>query len=131
MPRRAWGWRRALRWARRRPVRSLSATIEIFALGNVAASVQGRHDNVSAGTEAQDVVRVRWLLADGEVKTLVEQERVKPVGRTGAVGSDYDAVAVADQLGQTIRETRAVAAHRSPARRFDDRCGGRVRRGVE
>ncbi len=50
---------------------------------------------------------------------------------TGTVGGDDDAEAAPDQFRQAVGEAGAVTRDRPPARRLDERCLGRLGRGVD
>ena len=96
-----------MRWARRRPVRSLSATIATLAFGSVQPRWSGATTIAAAGLRAR-----RPVDDDREVEAVVEEQVVQALRRAGAVGGDDDAEAAADQLGQAIGE--AACRRRRP-----------------
>ena len=67
----------------------------------------------------------------GEVEAVVEQELVEALRRTGAVGGDDHAIALADQLDEPIGQAGAVTTHRAPTGGLDQWRVGRLRRGVD
>ena len=61
------------------------------------------------------------VVVDGQVETVVAQERGQPVGRALAVGRDHHTVALGEELVQAQHESCAVAHDRTPPRRLDQR----------
>ena len=118
---------RAVRWARRRPVRSLSATIDTFAFGSVHPRCSGATTIEPPALSAVVVARA----TDREVEAVAEQQLAQACRGAGAVGGDDHAEAATDQLGQAVGEPGAVAGDRTPARRLDERRVGRLGRRVD
>ena len=102
---------RAVRWARRRPVRSLSATIDTLAFGSVQPRWSGATTIEPPGLSVAFDASVD---RHGKVEAVAEQQLAQPGGGTGAVGGDDDAETAPDQLGQPVGESGAVAGDRTP-----------------
>ena len=60
----------------------------------------------------------------GKSRPLLSREVAEALRRAGPVGGDHHAVAPADQLDETVGETRPVAGDRTPAGRLDQRGVG-------
>ena len=109
---------RAVRWARRRPVRSLSATIDTFAFGRVQPRWSGA-TTIDPPALSAAVVRC-GKRGEREVEAVAEQQLAQARRGTRTVRGDDDAEASPDQFGQAVGETRAVARDRPPAGRLDE-----------